>query len=71
MVLIFQRYATGHHYMSQTFIDYRLAPQDAFGLVAFDDTALVIGGAGGYLPDARTPEVWAQFSGQIARAYEG
>jgi acetoin utilization protein AcuC len=32
---------------------------------------ILVGGAGGYLPDTRTPEVWAQFSGQIARGYEG
>jgi acetoin utilization protein AcuC len=32
---------------------------------------MLVGGAGGYLPDTRTPEVWAQFSGQVARGQEG
>lgn len=50
---------------------------DGYGTVAkmirsrFPSLPILVGGAGGYLPDTRTPEVWAQFSGQIARGYEG
>jgi len=31
----------------------------------FPNTPILIGGAGGYLPDSRTPEVWAAFSGEL------
>ena len=50
---------------------------DGYGTVAklirsrFPSLPILVGGAGGYLPDTRTPAVWAQFSGQIARGYEG
>ena len=50
---------------------------EGFGEVAelvrakFPSLPILLGGAGGYLPDTRTPEVWAQFSGQIARGHEG
>ena len=27
---------------------------------------ILVGGAGGYLPDSRTPEVWAEFSGKLS-----
>jgi acetoin utilization deacetylase AcuC-like enzyme len=33
---------------------------------AFPDTPILIGGAGGYLPDTRTPEVWSKFAHAIA-----
>ena len=32
----------------------------------FQDTPILIGGAGGYLPDSRTPEVWSTFSSEIS-----
>jgi acetoin utilization protein AcuC len=32
----------------------------------FPDTPILIGGAGGYLPDSRTPEVWANFAHGIS-----
>jgi acetoin utilization deacetylase AcuC-like enzyme len=32
----------------------------------FPKTPTLIGGAGGYLPDTRTPEVWASFAQEIA-----
>jgi len=50
---------------------------DGYGTVAkmirsrFPSLPILIGGAGGYLPDTRTPEVWAQLSGQIARGRKG
>jgi acetoin utilization deacetylase AcuC-like enzyme len=28
----------------------------------FPNTPILVGGAGGYLPDSRTPEVWAGFA---------
>jgi len=31
----------------------------------FPNAPILIGGAGGYLPDTRTPEVWAAFSGEL------
>ena len=31
------------------------------------DIPILVGGAGGYLPDTRTPEVWAAFSHQISQ----
>jgi hypothetical protein len=33
---------------------------------SFPDTPILIGGAGGYLPDSSTPEVWAAFSAAVA-----
>jgi acetoin utilization protein AcuC len=44
---------------------------DGFGKAAklvrsrFPDHPILIGGAGGYLPDTRTPEVWAKFTREI------
>jgi acetoin utilization protein AcuC len=32
----------------------------------FTDMPILIGGAGGYLPDSRTPEVWANFAHSIS-----
>ena len=32
----------------------------------FPNTPILVGGAGGYLPDSRTPEVWSSFAQQIA-----
>jgi len=32
----------------------------------FPNTPVLVGGAGGYLPDSRTPEVWSGFAQQIA-----
>jgi len=32
----------------------------------FPNTPILVGGAGGYLPDSRTPEVWSGFAQQIA-----
>jgi acetoin utilization protein AcuC len=31
----------------------------------FPNAPILVGGAGGYLPDSRTPEVWAQFAGLL------
>jgi acetoin utilization deacetylase AcuC-like enzyme len=33
----------------------------------FPNTPILIGGAGGYLPDTRTPEVWAEFCREIIK----
>ena len=33
---------------------------------AFPQVPILVGGAGGYLPDSRTPEVWSGFAHQIA-----
>jgi acetoin utilization deacetylase AcuC-like enzyme len=33
----------------------------------FSDMPILMGGAGGYLPDTRTPEVWAGFAAEIER----
>jgi acetoin utilization protein AcuC len=32
----------------------------------FPNTPILVGGAGGYLPDSRTPEVWSSFAHEIA-----
>ena len=32
----------------------------------YPDTPMLLGGAGGYLPDTRTPEVWAQFACELS-----
>jgi len=32
----------------------------------FPNTPILVGGAGGYLPDSRTPKVWSDFAQQIA-----
>jgi acetoin utilization deacetylase AcuC-like enzyme len=34
---------------------------------AFPDTPKLMGGAGGYLPDTGTPEVWAAVAREISR----
>ena len=34
---------------------------------AFPNTPFLIGGAGGYLPDSRTPEVWSEFAIEISK----
>ena len=31
----------------------------------YSDTPILMGGAGGYLPDTRTPEVWAEFAAEL------
>jgi acetoin utilization protein AcuC len=31
----------------------------------FPNVPILVGGAGGYLPDSRTPEVWSQFAGKL------
>jgi acetoin utilization deacetylase AcuC-like enzyme len=31
----------------------------------YPDVPILLGGAGGYLPDTRTPEVWSKFSKEI------
>ena len=33
----------------------------------YSDTPILMGGAGGYLPDTRTPEVWAGFAVELER----
>ena len=33
----------------------------------FPDMAMLLGGAGGYLPDTRTPEVWARFASALTQ----
>ena len=32
----------------------------------YSDTPILMGGAGGYLPDTRTPEVWAGFATELS-----
>jgi acetoin utilization protein AcuC len=34
--------------------------------IHYPDTPMLLGGAGGYLPDTRTPEVWSQFASKLA-----
>ena len=34
----------------------------------YSDTPILMGGAGGYLPDTRTPEVWAGFAADLSKA---
>ena len=47
---------------------------DGFAAIArgirhnFPDTPILMGGAGGYLPDTRTPEVWATFAKNLIAA---
>jgi acetoin utilization deacetylase AcuC-like enzyme len=31
----------------------------------FPNTPILVGGAGGYLPDSRTPEVWSHFASSL------
>jgi len=35
---------------------------------AFPYTPKLMGGAGGYLPDTGTPEVWAAVAGELSRS---
>ena len=35
----------------------------------YPDIPMLLGGAGGYLPDTRTPEVWSQFATKLAVNY--
>ena len=32
----------------------------------YSDTPILMGGAGGYLPDTRTPEVWVEFAAELS-----
>jgi acetoin utilization protein AcuC len=36
----------------------------------YADIPILMGGAGGYLPDTRTPEIWAKVAMQLANQYE-
>lgn len=36
----------------------------------YPDIPILMGGAGGYLPDTRTPEIWAKVAMQLANQYE-
>jgi len=36
----------------------------------YPDIPILMGGAGGYLPDTRTPEIWAKVAIQLANQYE-
>jgi hypothetical protein len=50
-------------------LEYTLAGYVAVGKLvrmSFPDMPILMGGAGGYLPDTRTPEVWANFAHQIS-----
>lgn len=37
----------------------------------YPNMPILMGGAGGYLPDSRTPEIWARFALEIASVKEG
>jgi acetoin utilization deacetylase AcuC-like enzyme len=36
---------------------------------SYSEMPILIGGAGGYLPDTRTPEVWSTFAHSVATAF--
>ena len=61
--------ADGHREDPLSSLEYSVA---GYGSVAklirkhYSDTPILMGGAGGYLPDTRTPEVWAGFVTDLA-----
>ena len=44
-----------------------LLTAERFLAKAFPDTIMLMGGAGGYLPDPGTPEVWAAVAAELSR----
>ena len=63
--------ADGHSEDPLSSLQFTIAGYQAAGKYLrekFPDTPILIGGAGGYLPDTRTPEVWSVFSREILQS---
>ena len=62
--------ADGHREDPLSSLEYSVAGYSSVAKLIrkhFSDTPILMGGAGGYLPDTRTPEVWAGFAKQLSR----
>ena len=60
--------ADGHSEDPLTSLQFTIAGYEAVAKYLrkqFPNTPILVGGAGGYLPDSRTPEVWARFSAAL------
>ena len=53
---------TGLKYTVEGYIEVARRVRDRFR-----DIPILVGGAGGYLPDSRTPEIWSKFVAELAR----
>jgi acetoin utilization protein AcuC len=62
--------ADGHREDPLSSLEYSVAGYSAVANLIrkhFSDMPILMGGAGGYLPDTRTPEVWAGFATELSR----
>ena len=62
--------ADGHREDPLTSLEYSVAGYSSVAKLIrehFSDMPILMGGAGGYLPDTRTPEVWAGFASALSQ----
>jgi acetoin utilization protein AcuC len=62
--------ADGHREDPLSSLEYSVAGYNSVAKLIrkhFNDMPILMGGAGGYLPDTRTPEVWAGFATELSR----
>jgi len=62
--------ADGHREDPLSSLEYSVAGYSAVAKLIrkhFSDIPILMGGAGGYLPDTRTPEVWAGFAVELSK----
>ena len=62
--------ADGHREDPLSSLEYSVAGYSAVANLIrkqYSETPILMGGAGGYLPDTRTPEVWAEFAAELSR----
>jgi acetoin utilization protein AcuC len=62
--------ADGHREDPLSSLEYSVAGYSSVAKLIrkhFSDMPILMGGAGGYLPDTRTPEVWAGFAAELSR----
>lgn len=62
--------ADGHKEDPLTSLEYSLEGYDVIAQMLrlhYPDMPILLGGAGGYLPDTRTPEIWARFATKLTK----
>ncbi len=62
--------ADGHREDPLSSLEYSVAGYSSVAKLIrkhFSDMPILMGGAGGYLPDTRTPEVWAEFAVELSK----
>jgi acetoin utilization deacetylase AcuC-like enzyme len=61
--------ADGHREDPLSSLEYSVAGYSSVAKLIrkhYSDTPILMGGAGGYLPDTRTPEVWVGFAAELS-----